>query len=138
MRIKLIYPNDPEINLIQIRIFWYPLLTFPVLAAYIPDSYEVDIIDEVFEPIEYDNPVDLVGITAMTFLAPRAYEIADAYRQRGVPVIIGGIHASALPQEAKQHADAVIIGEAEPIWNKVLEDAKNNAFSNLFPGSCPI
>lgn len=132
MRIKFIYPNDPQVNIIQVRLFWYPLISFPVLAAYTPAEHQVDIIDEVFEPVNFDEPVDLVGITAMTYMAPRAYEIADAFRQRGVPVVMGGIHVSSLPREAIRHADAVVIGEAETVWKQVLEDVGNNSLKPFY------
>lgn len=138
MRIKFIYPNDPQINIIQLRLFWYPLISFPVLAAYTPEEHHIEIIDEIFEPINFDEPVDLVGITAMTYMAPRAYEIADAFRQRGVPVVVGGIHVSSMREEAKQHADAVVIGEAELLWEQVLEDAANNSLKPFYRAQSPF
>jgi radical SAM superfamily enzyme YgiQ (UPF0313 family) len=124
MRVKLIHPKDTGIDYLKNRRgFGYPLLTFPVLAAYTPGEVEdIEIIDEEYEEIDFDAPVDLVGITAMTYLAPRAYEIADAYRQRGVKVVMGGMHVSALPDEALQHADAVVVGEGEEAWPVVVED----------------
>ena len=76
--------------------------------------------DENATDIDFQKQTDLVGITAMTITAQRAYEIADTYRARGVKVILGGSHPSALPQEASQHADAVVIGEAEGIWSNVI------------------
>jgi len=124
MKVKFIHPKDDSIDYLKNRRgFGYPLLTFPVLAAYNPETVdEVEIIDEEYEEIDFDDPVDLVGITAMTYLAPRAYEIADNYRQRGVKVVMGGMHVSALPDEALQHADAVVIGEGEDTWPVLVED----------------
>ena len=69
--------------------------------------------DENIEPIDFDMEVDLVGISAMTSYVKRGYEIADRFRARGTPVIMGGVHASYMPQEALKHADAVVVGEAE-------------------------
>jgi len=72
----------------------------------------------------YLKDVDLVGITALTSTAHRAYEIADAFRAMGKKVVLGGIHPSIMPEEAGQHADAVVIGEAEGIWPAVIDDFK--------------
>ncbi|MDD5729667.1 MAG: radical SAM protein [Candidatus Omnitrophica bacterium] len=96
----------------------------PTLAALTPSDIEVILTDENVEPIDFDEKIDLVGITGMTCLIPRSYEIADEFRKRGVPVVLGGIHVSMLPEEAAQHCDSVVIGEAEDIWEKVLIDAR--------------
>jgi radical SAM superfamily enzyme YgiQ (UPF0313 family) len=93
------------------------------LAAHTPDGVDVRIIDESVQRIDFSDTPDLVGITTMTATAPRAYEIADAYRSSGATVVMGGIHASMLPQEALQHADSVVVGEAEEIWPEVVSDA---------------
>lgn len=93
-----------------------------VVAALTPKSFKIKIIDENFEPIDFDEKFDLVGITGMTQQAIRAYEIADAFRKKKVKVVIGGIHATVLPEEAKEHADSVIIGEAEELWPEFLKD----------------
>ena len=74
------------------------------------------VIDEKVEGIDFKQHADIVGITAMTPAANRAYEIADSFRQRGVKVVMGGMHVSKLPEEALQHCDAVVIGEAENLW----------------------
>ncbi len=78
--------------------------------------------DEAFDDIDYDVPVDLVGITCMTPLAPRAYQVAAEFRKRGVPVVMGGIHPSMVPEEAAQYADAVVVGEGEELWPRLLAD----------------
>ena len=93
------------------------------LAAHTPDGVDVRIIDESVEPINFSDVPDLVGISAMTATAPRAYDIADSYRARGAKVVLGGIHPSMLPEEALRHADAVVTGEAEEIWPTVVADA---------------
>lgn len=134
MRVKFIHPKDTGIDYLKNRRgFGYPLLTFPVLAAYTPGEVEdIEIIDEEYEEIDFAAPVDLVGITAMTYLAPRAYEIADAYRQRGVTVVMGGMHVSAMPDEALQHADAVVIGEGEEVWPVLVEDFLKNELKPVY------
>jgi radical SAM superfamily enzyme YgiQ (UPF0313 family) len=93
------------------------------LAAYTPDGVDVRIIDENVERLDFEQRPDLVGITTMTATAPRAYEIADRYRALGSKVILGGVHASMLPEEALEHADSVVVGEAESIWPDVVADA---------------
>jgi radical SAM superfamily enzyme YgiQ (UPF0313 family) len=113
-----------------------PPLGLMRLASVTPPEYEVEIIDENVEKIKYDN-TDLVGISAMTSLANRAYEIADRYRSRGVKVILGGIHPSILPEEAITHADAVVIGEADLIWKEVLRDFGNNELKKFYQTDSP-
>ncbi|MCX6579182.1 MAG: radical SAM protein [Candidatus Aminicenantes bacterium] len=142
MKIKLIYPKQVSINSFEEsgasyfemrRGIWYPLLTFPVLAAYTPPGVEdIRIIDEEFEAIDFDDPVDLVGITVMTFLAHRAYEIAGRFRERGVKVVLGGMHVSALPEEAIQHADAIVIGEGEEVWPNLIQDFLKNELKPVY------
>ena len=87
-------------------------LTLGILAA-LSAGHQVRIVDEHVEPVPFDEPWDLVGITATTYRAPRAYAIADRFRARRVPVVLGGIHPTLLPEEGLGHADAVVRGEAE-------------------------
>ncbi len=100
----------------------FPPLGLMTVAALTPRHHSVTIIDEAVEPAEPDMEVDLVGLTAMTAAAPRAYELADQFRARAVPVVMGGMHASALPDEALEHVDAVVVGEAEELWPRLLDD----------------
>lgn len=103
--------------------FWSGIgVALPTLAALTPAEHEVVIIDENMEPIQFDRSCDIVGITAMTQQAVRAYEIADEFRKRGRHVVLGGIHATVMPLEAKAHADTVVVGEAENIWPQFLRD----------------
>ena len=104
------------------KVFKVPPHNLLIVSALTPKDIEIEIIDENIEKIDFETPIDLVGITTMTASAPRAYEIADTFRERGVPVVMGGIHVTALPQEAAQHADAVVIGEAEGSWERLLQD----------------
>jgi radical SAM superfamily enzyme YgiQ (UPF0313 family) len=101
----------------------FPPLGFMYLAAYTPREVEVRLINENLERIDFGELPDLVGITTMTATAARAYEIADRYGELGVKVVLGGIHASMLPEEALEHADSVVVGEAEALWPEVLADA---------------
>jgi radical SAM superfamily enzyme YgiQ (UPF0313 family) len=95
-----------------------------MLAGMTDESWDVTIIDENVQAIDYNDLPDLVGISMMTPLAPRGYAIADEYRKRKIPVILGGIHPTMMAVEAAEHADAVVSGEAESIWPQVLADFK--------------
>lgn len=99
-------------------------LNLMYLAAYVPDGVDVRIIDENVEPVRFDDAPRLAGINVMTSTARRAYEIADRYRERGSLVVMGGVHASMLPEEALEHADSVVVGEAEAVWPRVVSDAE--------------
>jgi len=110
----------------------FPPLSLGVVAGLTPDDWEVSITDEAVEPVDFDAEADLVGITVMTPLAPRAYEIAARFRDRGVPVVLGGMHPTALPDEAARHADAVVVGEAEGVWERVLRDASRQRLRRLY------
>ena len=99
-----------------------PPLILPLLAGLTPPNVEVRLVDENVELVDVNAAADWVAITCMTASAPRAYAIADAFRQRGIPVVMGGIHPTVLPEEAAAHADAVVVGEAEPVWREVLAD----------------
>ena len=110
-----------------------PPLSLAYIAAITPSDWEVKIADENFEQFVFED-ADLVGISAFTSNINRAYEIAHTYRERGIKVILGGIHVSMLPDEALKYADAVVIGEAEGIWGKVIEDFNNNRLSGKYIG----
>ncbi len=97
-------------------------MSLPVLASLTPPGVEIHLVDENVDPVNLEEPADLVALSCMTASAPRGYEIADHFRERGVPVVMGGMHPSALPEEAAQHADAVVIGEAEHQWPRVFAD----------------
>lgn len=99
-----------------------PPMSLPVLASLTPPDVEIHLVDEHVEPVDLSEPADLVAVSCMTASAPRGYEIADRFRDRGVPVVMGGMHPSALPEEAAQHADAVVVGEAEGQWQQVFSD----------------
>ena len=106
------------------RVFKIPPLGLLNVAAITPEDVKVTLTDENVEVIDFDRKKDLVGITVMTSAAPRAYEIADIFRKKGVPVVLGGPHVSALPDEAIKYADSVVIGEAEGAWKRLIDDFK--------------
>ncbi|MBI3399573.1 MAG: B12-binding domain-containing radical SAM protein [Deltaproteobacteria bacterium] len=108
------------------------LLAIPTLAALTPPDIEVSIMDENIEPIDFDAPTDLVGISVRTMFARRAYEIASRFRERGVKVVLGGIHTSMLPDEACRYADSIVIGEAENIWHELLQDFQNRRLKKVY------
>lgn len=106
-------------------------LSLGILAALTPDDWKIKLIDENFRAFRYYD-ADLVGITAFTSTAPRAYEIAAEYRRRGVKTVMGGIHASMVPEEAMQYVDAVVQGEAEPVWADLLADFEAGRLQRLY------
>ncbi|MGI9859947.1 radical SAM protein [Moorella naiadis] len=110
----------------------FPPLNLITLAALTPPQHEVTILDESLTHLDFNEKYDLVGISAMTALAPRAYEIADGFREKGTRVVLGGMHPSALPEEAAAHADAVVIGEAEGSWQRLLNDLENGQLRTFY------
>ncbi len=110
-----------------------PSLALPILAALTPDDIEVNITDDNSGmPLDFDEKVDLVVISCFTPQAQRAYEIADEFRRRGTKVALGGIHPTALPEEAKLHADSVCIGEGEPVWPELLDDVRKGTMKDFY------
>ena len=99
-----------------------------------PCEHEVSIVEEETETLDFNTDCDLVAITCMTATAPRAYTIAGEFRKRGKKVVLGGIHPTVLPHEAKIYCDCVITGEAEPVWPKVLEDFENGRLQDFYHG----
>jgi radical SAM superfamily enzyme YgiQ (UPF0313 family) len=110
-------------------------LTLGVLAAYSPPDVECVLHDDRMEEIPFDEPTDLAAITVEIYNARRAYEIAAEYRQRGVPVVMGGFHATLAPEECAGHADAIVTGDAEDIWATVVEDARNGKLQRRYHGT---
>ncbi|MDX2250291.1 MAG: radical SAM protein [Bacteroidia bacterium] len=107
-------------------------LQIGVLAALTPPDVDISFFDDRMENIPYDSPTDLVAITVETFTARRSYEIAHEYQQRGVPVIMGGIHPKLIPEEVAAHADSVFLGDAEWLWHEVIEDAKAHRLRPIY------
>ena len=98
-------------------------LQLGVLAGLTPPGVDVELLDDRIDRIDYDEPTDLVAITVESFTARRAYEISAEYRARGIPVVMGGMHATLISEEVAEHADAVFTGDAETLWAQVVADA---------------
>lgn len=139
MKVKMIFPGRP-IRPMEIRSknHLVPSETLTALAAVTPRRHKVEIADENVTPIRLDDRPDLVAITVYTFLAPRAYEIADAYRARGIPVVLGGLHITGRPTEALEHADFIFIGEADETWPRFLADFERGCARRMYRPSSSV
>lgn len=134
-RLTLIYPaigrkpGKPFVRSWQLQ-----PLAIARLAAMTPADWEVSFIDDRVEPIKYDIATDLVALSIETYSSKRGYQIAARFRQRGIPVVLGGYHATLCPEETKEHADAVCIGEAESVWLEILRDAGRGQLKSFYRG----
>ena len=148
MRLRLIYPHfrkflaDKPVlrDLLRDHVVgdytMPPSLALPIIAACTPADVTVNLTDDnIGQPIDYNEPVDAVIISCFTPQAARAYAIADEFRRHGRTVIMGGIHPTAMPQEALLHADAVCVGEVEPVWLAILADLKSGRLKPLYQSS---
>ena len=127
MRIALISPKGPLYRHkggIFKKSLRYQPLTLPTLAALIPDDLNaaVEVFDEGIEDIPGNLEADLVGMTVITGTAQRSYELAKQFRERGIPVVLGGPHVTLVPDDATPHADAIVVGYAEDTWPELLRD----------------
>ncbi|MDI6808327.1 MAG: radical SAM protein [Candidatus Eisenbacteria bacterium] len=142
MRLYLINPSNPLVSIIKVKEsrwnryrVWKPL-SLMVLAGLTPPEWEITIVDENLDVPDYQampRP-DLVGITAFTSQANRAYEVSTHFRNLGVPVVMGGIHATMCPDEAMERVDSIVTREAEAIWPQVLEDARHGTLKRRYDG----
>ncbi len=132
MHILFVVPGWPKGSFWDVLFFKFPPLAMATLAGLTPDKHTISFVDESITPLDESINPDLVVITAMTPLAPRGYEIAALFRARGIKVIMGGIHASNMPDEAAQHVDSVVIGEADEIWGDILNDAENDCLQATY------
>ncbi len=112
----------------------FPPLSLGLVAALTPDGWDVEVIDENFDEFAFID-ADLVGITAFTSAANRAYELAAIYREQDIPVVMGGIHASICTEEASQFVDAVVVGEVESVWADVIADTLAGRLKPVYTGS---
>lgn len=133
-RLLLINPAGTRRGLGNLRATSWPPLNLPYIAACTPGHYRIELIDENIEPFAYRD-ADLVGITAFTSSAQRAYQIARMYREKGIPTVMGGIHVSMLPDEALRCCDAVVVGEAESVWPQVIADFEAGRLQGKYQGS---
>ncbi|MDQ4076636.1 MAG: B12-binding domain-containing radical SAM protein [Chloroflexota bacterium] len=133
MRVTLVHPcigrrvGEPYIKAWQME-----PLPAATLAGLTPRDVEVRFYDDRMEAIPYDEPTDLVAISVETYTAKRAYQIASEYRRRGVPVVMGGFHATLVPEEVSEYAEATVIGEAELLWEQVIEDARQGRLQRFY------
>lgn len=134
-RLLLIYPATHKLG--WVRNFQLPSHSLQQVAAAVPPPWEITMLDEIHESVPFGRGFDLVGITAMTHQVKRAYEIADRFRGEGIKVIMGGIHPTVLPEEALGHADAVVVGEAEPVMGKLLDDFLASRMERLYRAPIP-
>ena len=142
MRLYLINPSNPLVSIVNVKEsrwnryrLWKPL-SLMVLAGLTPPEWEISIVDENLGVADYSampRP-DLVGITAFTSQANRAYEVATHFRRLGVPVVMGGIHATMCIDEVMERVDSVVMGEAESIWLRVVEDARHGRLKRRYEG----
>ena len=142
MRLYLINPSNPLVSIVKVKEsrwnryrVWKPL-SLMVLAGLAPPEWEISIVDENLGAPDYTampRP-DLVGITAFTSQANRAYEESNHFRRLGVPVVMGGIHATMCLEEVMQRVDSIVTGEAEGVWPQVLEDARHGCLKRRYDG----
>jgi radical SAM superfamily enzyme YgiQ (UPF0313 family) len=135
-KLLLIKPSQLfEGSPLKLKMGLTPTRALPYLAALTPDTFEVTIVDESIQDLDFDEQVDLVGITSLIPQVPRAIQIADEYRRRGVKVIMGGIGASSVPDDVLPHVDALVIGEADLTWKLVLEDYLRGSLKKVYKSS---
>lgn len=143
-RLRLLYLVNPRNSPSEMagragwnRVRVWPPLSILTVAGLTPKSWDVQILDENLEDFDYESlpRPDLVGVTAFTCQATRAYEVAANFRRRGIPVVMGGIHSSMYRKEALRFVDSVVIGEAETIWAEVLEDCLAGKLRRIYAGT---
>jgi radical SAM superfamily enzyme YgiQ (UPF0313 family) len=132
MKILFLSPGWPKGRLWGELGFKFPTLSLAALAAVTPLEWGVAFHDDAIRPTRFDGDADLVALTAMTAQANRAYELADAFRRAGKRVVMGGFHASNLPDEALEHVDSVVVGEGELVWPRLLADFRDGGLQRIY------
>jgi len=131
MKILLVSPcKDPRFK--KPKYLMIPQLALHLIAGLTPPEHEVRILEEELEEIDLEEECDLVGISCMTSNATRAYDLAREYRKRGRTVVLGGVHPTLLPDEALQYSDAVVVGEAEGVWEQVVADVQARKVQRVY------
>jgi radical SAM superfamily enzyme YgiQ (UPF0313 family) len=130
MKLLLISPSHKSRK--KLRAIKIPQLSLHILASLTPHDVDITVVDEEIREIDFSLDFDLVGISCMTATANRSYQLSDIFRQRGSKVVLGGIHPTILPQEAIEHADAVVIGEAEGCWADVINDFRKRNLQKFY------
>jgi len=128
MRVTLIYPSMGG----RMRAVQMQPLTMAALAGLTPQNVSLSFYDDRIEEVPYEQPTDMVGISVQVFTAKRAYEIAAEFRRQRVPVVLGGFHVTSMPEEAAEHADAIVIGDSEDLWPDVIEDARRGRLQQVY------
>ncbi|MFC1854185.1 B12-binding domain-containing radical SAM protein [candidate division CSSED10-310 bacterium] len=133
MKIALVSPCDEQNEWKNSRsVFVFPPLALACLKAVTPVDHNVQVIDETIQEVRINEDTDLVGISIVTANANRGYDLADQLRQKGITVVMGGIHVTLCPDEARQHADAIVVGEGEEVWPQLLEDVENKKLESCY------
>lgn len=110
-------------------------LAVPLLASLTPNGFKVEVVDQAAQGIDFESGADIIALSLMTSNAVEGYSIADRFRELGKTVVIGGIHPSAVPQETKQHADAVAVGEGDLVWPQILQDFADGKLQPFYESS---
>ena len=133
MRLTLVHPAiGRKTGVDYMRSWQMEPLPIAALAGLTPPDVDIAFYDDRMEAIPFDRPADLVAIPVETYTAKRAYQIASEYRRRGVPVVMGGFHATLAPDEVSRYAEAIVIGEAETLWPQVIEDARAGQLQRVY------
>ena len=128
----LIHATDKSLLLAEQPFLPFPVLGVITVASLFPEEWKVVVIDEAIEAVDPDAEADLVGISTLTLDTCHAYELADYFRARGKPVLMGGMHPTAMPEEALHHADAVVAGEAEGVFHRILLDFNKGKMRGVY------
>ncbi len=131
---KIVFINPSIGNTVfgKMKMLALPPMGLGILASRTPDTYEKVIVDENVDTVDFDMKADLVAVTATTVQAPRAYRILGEFRKRGVPTVMGGIHASVRTDEASRYADSVAIGEGDELWPRMLVDFERGEMKKVY------
>lgn len=128
MRLTFVQPAiGHRIGESYIRSWQMEPLPIATLAGLTPSDIALSFYDDRMEPVPYDAPTDAVAIPVETYTARRAYQIASEYRRRGIPVILGGFHPSLMPEESQRYGDAIVVGEAEGVWEELIDDLRHDS-----------
>ena len=117
------------------KVFRFSMLPLLTVAGITPEEHQVKIIDEQLEDIPFKERFDLVGINCMAATAPRAFEIASYFQQKGIPVVLGGVHATLNHDQVLSHCDSVVVGPAFDAWPTLLRDLENHSLKSLYHGN---
>jgi len=134
-KILFVNPSIRDTVFGKMKTLALPPMGLGVLASRTPRKYQVTILDEMVDELDLNADADLVAVTATTVQAPRAYQIIEAFKRRGIPTVMGGIHGSVRTEEAAGYADSVVVGEADEIWPEVLQDFENGGMKKRYKAS---